>query len=75
VRDKEGKPYSLGYEEVNPTVAQQVPQSAPQNRGLKGAMIVQQQKQIEALTVGLQKLSAQLLRRANLLPNGLKQSI
>jgi hypothetical protein len=67
VRDKEGKPYSARYEQVNPTVAQQVPQSAPQNRGLKGAMIAQQQKQIEALSAGLQKLSAQLSRRANLL--------
>ena len=37
-------------------------------------MIAQQQKQIEALTAGLRKLSAQL-ETSNLLPNGLKQSI
>ena len=33
---------------------------APRKKRSKGAMIAQQQKQIEALTAGLRKLSAQL---------------
>ena len=73
VRDQEGKPYSVRYEAVNAmllneflkahrkvqeqeaTIARLTSTDAKQ-----GAMIAKQQKQIEALTVGLQKVSAQL---------------
>jgi hypothetical protein len=71
--DEQGKPYSVRYEAVNAmllneflkehhkverlesTVAKQEVAAAKQ-----GARIAQQQKQIEALTAGLQKVSAQL---------------
>jgi uncharacterized coiled-coil protein SlyX len=73
VRDKEGKPYSVRYEQVNAmllneflkeyrtvqeqkaTIARLTSTDAKQE-----AMIANQQKQIEALTAGLQKVSAQL---------------
>jgi Chaperone of endosialidase len=52
VRDKEGKPYSVRYDQVNAMVL---------NDFLKARrQIDAQQKQIEALTAGLQKVSAQL---------------
>jgi uncharacterized coiled-coil protein SlyX len=73
VRDKEGKPYSVRYEQINAmllnefikehrkvqeqeaTIARLTSTDANQE-----AMIAKQQKQIEALTAGLQKVSAQL---------------
>ena len=52
VRDKEGKAYSVRYDQVNAMVL---------NEFLKARrQIDAQQKQIEALTAGLQKVSAQL---------------
>jgi hypothetical protein len=52
VRDKEGKPYSVRYDQVNAMVL---------NEFLKARrQIDAQQKKIEALTAGLQKVSAQL---------------
>jgi len=52
VCDKEGKPYSVRYEQVNAMLL---------NEFLKEHRKVEQmQKQIEALTAGLQKVSAQL---------------
>jgi hypothetical protein len=59
VRDKEGKPYSVRYDQVNAMLL---------NEFLKAHSIIQeleanaarQQKQIEALTASLQKVSAQL---------------
>jgi hypothetical protein len=52
VRDKEGKPYSVRYDQVNAMLL---------NEFLKARRQIDvQQKQIEALTVGLQKVSAQL---------------
>jgi hypothetical protein len=52
VRDKEGKPYSVRYEAVNAMLL---------NEFLKEHRRVEQmQKQIDALTEGLQKVSAQL---------------
>ena len=59
VRDKEGKPYTVRYEQINAMLL---------NEFLKEHMTVQEQgatitelkKQIEALTAGLQKVSAQL---------------
>jgi hypothetical protein len=51
-RDEEGKPYSVRYEAVNAMLL---------NEFLKARrQIDAQQKQIEALTAGLQKVSAQL---------------
>jgi len=73
VRDEEGKPYSVRYEAVNAmllneflkehreveklecTVVKQQVAAAKQE-----AKIAQQQMQIDALTTGLQRLSAQL---------------
>jgi trimeric autotransporter adhesin len=52
VRDKEGKPYSVRYDQVNAMLL---------NEFLKARrQIDAQQKQIEALAAGLQKVSAQL---------------
>ena len=52
VRDKEGKPFSVRYDQVNAMLL---------NEFLKEHRKVQQmEKQIEALTAGLQKVSAQL---------------
>jgi len=52
MRDKEGKPYSVRYDQVNAMLL---------NEFLKGRQQIDaQQKQIEALTAGLQKVSAQL---------------
>ena len=59
VRDKEGKPYSVRYDQVN---AMLLNEFLKEHRKVEeqGAMIARQQKQIDALTVGLQKVSAQL---------------
>jgi hypothetical protein len=52
VRDKDGKPYSVRYEQVNAMLL---------NEFLKEHRKVEQmQKQIEALTAGLQKVSSQV---------------
>jgi len=52
VRDKEGKAYSVRYDQVNAMLL---------NEFLKARrQIDTQQKQIDALTAGLQKVSAQL---------------
>jgi hypothetical protein len=52
VRDKEGKPYSVRYDAVNAMLL---------NEFLKARrQIDAQQKQIDALTAGLQKVSAQV---------------
>ena len=58
-RDKDGKPYSVRYDQVN---AMLLNEFLKENRTVKeqGAMIAKQQKQIEALTAGLQKVSGQL---------------
>jgi len=66
VRDKEGKPYSVRYEQVNAMLLNEFLKEhqafAEQQRKLEqqGATIARQQKQIEALTAGLQKVSAQI---------------
>jgi hypothetical protein len=58
-RDDQGKPYSVRYEAVN---AMLLNEFLKEHRTVQeqGAMIARQQKQIEALTAGLQKVSAQL---------------
>jgi hypothetical protein len=59
VRDKEGKPYSVRYDQVNAMLLNEF-LKAHQRMEEQGATIAQQQKQIEALTAGLQKVSAQV---------------
>jgi hypothetical protein len=70
VRDKEGKPYSVRYDQVNAMLLNEFlkehrrveEQGATITRQRKDfeAAIAQQQKQIEALTAGIQKVSAQV---------------
>jgi hypothetical protein len=59
VRDKEGKPYSVRYEAVNAMLLNEFLKEHRKNEEQE-ATIAQQQKQIDALTAGLQKVSAQL---------------
>src|SRR5262249_47214143 len=70
VRDEEGKPYSVRYDQVNAmllneflkehkTVQEQRATIIQQRKHFEAA-IARQQKQIDALTAGLQKVSAQL---------------
>jgi hypothetical protein len=59
VRDEEGKPYSVRYEQVNAMLLNEF-LKAHQKLEEQGTTIAKQQKQIEALTAGLQKMSAQL---------------
>jgi trimeric autotransporter adhesin len=58
-RDKEGKLYSVRYDQVNAMLLNEF-LKAHRKIEQQGATIAQQQKQIEALTAGLQKVSAQL---------------
>jgi hypothetical protein len=59
VRDNEGKPYSVRYEQVN---AMLLNEFLKEHRKVQEqeANAARQQKQIEALTAGLQRVSAQL---------------
>ena len=59
VRDKQGKPYSVRYDQVN---AMLLNEFLKEHKTVQeqGATLAQQQKQIEALTAGLQKVSAEL---------------
>jgi len=59
VRDKEGKPYSVRYDAVNAMLLNEF-LNAHQKMEEQGATIARQQKQIEALTAGLQKVSDQV---------------
>jgi uncharacterized coiled-coil protein SlyX len=77
VRDNQGKPYSVRYDQVNAmllneflkehkkvekqqaTIAELKSTVAQQQKGFQ-SRLAQQQKQLEALTSGLQKVSAQL---------------
>ena len=60
VRDKEGKPYSCpSYEQVNAMLLNEFLKEHRKNEEQQ-ATIVRQQKQIEVLAVGLQKVNAQL---------------
>ncbi len=59
VRDKEGKPYSVRYDQVN---AMLLNEFLKEHRAFVEAQpkVAQLEKQIETLTAGLQKVSAQL---------------
>jgi hypothetical protein len=66
VRDREGKPYSVRYDQVNTMLLNEFLKEHRTVQELKSyaakqdATIALQQKQIEALTAGLQKVSAQV---------------
>jgi hypothetical protein len=59
VRDAEGKVYTVRYEAVNTMLLNEFLKEHKTVQE-QGAMIALQQKQIEALTAGLQRVSAQL---------------
>jgi Chaperone of endosialidase len=59
VRDKEGKPYSVRYDQVNAMLLNEFLKEHRKVQELE-TNAARQQKQIEALTAGLQKVSAQL---------------
>jgi trimeric autotransporter adhesin len=59
VRDKEGKPYSVRYDQVNAMLLNEFLKEHRKVEELE-ANAARQQKQIEALTAGLQKVSAQI---------------
>jgi hypothetical protein len=65
-RDEQGEPYTVRYEAVNAMLLNEFLKEHHTVQELKSAavkqeaMITRQQKQIEALTAGLQKVSAQL---------------
>jgi uncharacterized coiled-coil protein SlyX len=73
IRDKEGKPYTVRYEAVNAMLLNEFLKEHRKNEQQQAtitllkstdakqeATIAKQQLQIEALTAGLQKVSAQL---------------
>ena len=59
VHNKAGKPYSVRYDAVNAMLLNEFLKEHHQMQDLK-AIVAGQQRQIEALTAGLQKVSAQL---------------
>jgi trimeric autotransporter adhesin len=59
VRDKDGEPLSVRYDQLNAMLLNEFLKEHRKNEEQQ-AIIEQQQKQIEALTAGLQKVSAQL---------------
>ena len=72
VRDEEGKPNSVRYDQVNAMLLNEFLKEHRQVQDLKG-IVAEQQKQIEALTAGLQMVSAQLAA-ASASDSGLEQS-
>src|SRR4029078_3669202 len=58
-RDEEGKPQTVRYEAVNAMLLNEFLKEHRKNEEQE-ATIARQQKQIEALTAGLQKVSAQM---------------
>ena len=70
VRDKEGKPYTVRYDQVNAMLLNEFLKEHRKNEEQEAVIaqlkqdfqskLAEQQKQIEALTAGLQKVSAQL---------------
>jgi len=59
VRDKNGEPLSVRYEQINAMLLNEFLKEQSKHEEQQ-AIIERQQKQIEALTAGLQKVSAQL---------------
>jgi trimeric autotransporter adhesin len=63
VRDKQGKPYSVRYDQVSAMLLNEFlkeHRKGEEQRKHFEAALARQQKQIDALTTGLQKVSAQL---------------
>src|SRR5207253_5743508 len=70
VRDKEGKPYSVRYDQVNAMLLNEFLKEHKKVQSLEtqlahqqkefGSKLSQQEKQIESLSAGLHKMSAQL---------------
>jgi hypothetical protein len=63
IRDKEGKPYSVRYDQVDAMLLNEFLKEHRKVEQLKKdfeSKLAEQQRQIEALTAGLQKVSAQL---------------
>jgi len=66
VRDKEGKPYTVRYDQVNAMLLNEFLKEHRKNEGQEATIAqlkrdsAEQRKQIETLTAGLQKVSAQL---------------
>ena len=66
VRDKEGRPYTVRYDQVNAMLLNEFLKEHCKNDQQESrieeqeAKIARQEKQIEALTAGFQKVSAQL---------------
>ena len=66
VRDKEGKPYSVRYDQVNAMLLNEFLKEHRKNEQQESKIekqetkIARQEKRIEALTAGFQKVSAQL---------------
>jgi trimeric autotransporter adhesin len=59
LEDKEGKPLTVRYEQINAMLLNEFLKEHHQVQDLK-TIVAAQQKQIEALTAGLQKVSAQI---------------
>ena len=59
VRDEQGKPFTVRYEAVNAMLLNEFLKEHRKNEEQQ-AIIERQQKQIDALAAGLQKVSAQL---------------
>jgi len=59
VRDKQGKPYSVRYEAVNAMLLNEFLKEHHKSEKLE-ATVARQQKQIDALTAGLQRVTARL---------------
>jgi hypothetical protein len=61
-RDDQGKPYTVRYEAVNAMLLNEFLKEHRKMENLEST-VAEQQKQIKALTAGLQKVSAQLEMR------------
>jgi hypothetical protein len=59
IRDRDGKPYAVRYEAVNAMLLNEFLKEHRRNEKLE-ATVAHQQKQIDALTAGLQKVSAKI---------------
>ena len=68
VRDKNGEIYTVRYDAVNAMLLNEFLKQHRKNEQQE-ATIARQQKQIDALTVGLQKVSAHLERRRSAPPS------
>ena len=66
VRDKEGKPYSVRYDQVNAMLLNEF-LKAHRRKGKLQATVAQQQKEIQALTAELKEQAAQIQKISGLL--------